>query len=538
MRTDHEKRLSALGRAFAQVASVALLGACGGGSSGGSGGEAPAPAPAISTAPAPARGPSPSPSPGPAPAPSHAVTLAVAGEGRVSSHPSGIDCGTDCHEAYPQGTSVTLTATPATGFHVEAWGGGHCSGDAPTCTLTVAAARNVTVSFAADAGSTASVDEIIAAMPANSWKALPGTQMKDVCPQPYQRYFCENVIAAWSGGAYDDRRDRMVIYGGGHSDSWYNNVFVFDLGPMRWQRLSEMSGGATGTSPGAGWNDSRIETCAFYPKGPLSLPDSVMNGAYVAYDKCYVEPVLSQLDLQQPRSTHSYGKVFVDRINDRYCYLGGSYYPGAQTSSPATVCFDPSTRLWQRIADRPANVGGRGQTALAADGSVWYLTAEGGPVAEYRPGANTWHTYGYVNFEAGGGADIDRTRHHYYSLVRKPSGEHVLRRWNIGSPESLAQRPAFAEFAGSGEVPTNLGTRPGFAYADARDRFFAWGGGRNVYVFDPASERWTLVAASGDDPGPQQTWGTYGRFRYSAARDVFVLVNSTTQNVFVFKPGR
>ncbi|MEN3293595.1 MAG: hypothetical protein V7642_2848, partial [Burkholderiales bacterium] len=37
--------------------------------------------------------------------------------------------------------------------------------------------------------------------------------------------------------------------------------------------------------------------------------------------------------------------------------------------------------------------------------------------------------------------------------------------------------------------------------------------------------------------GVQQTWGTYGRFRYSPSRNVFVLVNDTNQNVFIYKPG-
>jgi hypothetical protein len=38
------------------------------------------------------------------------------GSGTVTSNPAGINCGTDCTENYNVGTSVTLTAIPATGF--------------------------------------------------------------------------------------------------------------------------------------------------------------------------------------------------------------------------------------------------------------------------------------------------------------------------------------------------------------------------------------------------------------------------------------
>ena len=42
------------------------------------------------------------------------VTLAGTGAGTVTSSPAGITCGSDCAEAYPPGTMVTLTATPPT----------------------------------------------------------------------------------------------------------------------------------------------------------------------------------------------------------------------------------------------------------------------------------------------------------------------------------------------------------------------------------------------------------------------------------------
>jgi hypothetical protein len=360
--------------------------------------------------------------------------------------------------------------------------------------------------------------------------------MKDVCPLPYNSYACWAVVGTWSGGAYDQARDRMVIYGGGHGDSWYNNVFAFDLGPMKWRRLSEMPAGA-GSKPPLGWNDKRLTQCGFYPKGPITLPDSVMSGAYVASNKCFEEPVLSQLDLQQPRTTHSYGLFFVDRLRDRYCMInGGALYPSAQADTPVAVCFDPTTGKWSRMANRPTGVGGRGQTALDSHGHLWSVAAESGRIGEYDPVSDSWKTYGKNNYDAGGGTDIDRRRNQLYVLFLNKSGAHSVRRWDLTSPASLTALKTYADVVTIGDAPVGLGPRPGFAYADSKDRFYAWGGGRDVYTLDPSTGVWKKFAGIGDNPGAQQGWGTFGRFRYSASRGVFVLVNNTTQDVFIYKP--
>jgi hypothetical protein len=67
------------------------------------------------------------------------------GTGTVTSSPSGIDCGSDCVESYYSGTSVALTATPASGSLFAGWSGG-CSGTG-TCTITMDAAKSVTAAF-------------------------------------------------------------------------------------------------------------------------------------------------------------------------------------------------------------------------------------------------------------------------------------------------------------------------------------------------------------------------------------------------------
>ena len=66
-------------------------------------------------------------------------------KGTVASSPNGIACGRDCSERYTAATTVTLTATPATGATFTGWGGA-CAGTGP-CTVTLNGSKGVTASF-------------------------------------------------------------------------------------------------------------------------------------------------------------------------------------------------------------------------------------------------------------------------------------------------------------------------------------------------------------------------------------------------------
>jgi endoglucanase len=66
--------------------------------------------------------------------------------GTVTSSPSGINCGADCDETYPNGTVVTLTAAPAGGSVFVGWSGS-CYGSDSSCSVTMDLNRSVTATF-------------------------------------------------------------------------------------------------------------------------------------------------------------------------------------------------------------------------------------------------------------------------------------------------------------------------------------------------------------------------------------------------------
>jgi uncharacterized repeat protein (TIGR02543 family) len=73
------------------------------------------------------------------------VTKAGSGSGTVASSPAGIDCGATCSASFPNGTMVTLTATPDAGSTFTGWTG-DCTGTG-ACVVTMDQDRAVTATF-------------------------------------------------------------------------------------------------------------------------------------------------------------------------------------------------------------------------------------------------------------------------------------------------------------------------------------------------------------------------------------------------------
>jgi hypothetical protein len=65
----------------------------------------------------------------------YTLTVGKTGEGKVQSDPEGINCGHDCSEKYPAGTTVTLRASGQSGYELSYWYGA-CAGKG-RCTITI-----------------------------------------------------------------------------------------------------------------------------------------------------------------------------------------------------------------------------------------------------------------------------------------------------------------------------------------------------------------------------------------------------------------
>jgi len=90
------------------------------------------------------------------------VSKAGTGSGSVTSSPAGIDCGTTCSASYPEGTAVSMTATPASGSVFGGWSGA-CTGTG-SCTVTMSEARTLTATFSPASVTTTRIEETSSAV--------------------------------------------------------------------------------------------------------------------------------------------------------------------------------------------------------------------------------------------------------------------------------------------------------------------------------------------------------------------------------------
>ncbi len=79
------------------------------------------------------------------------LTLTKTGEGEITSTDNTINCGETCEADYEVDSSVTLTATPATGYSFTSWSG-DCSGTSATTTVTMDTAKNCAAHFDKSSG--------------------------------------------------------------------------------------------------------------------------------------------------------------------------------------------------------------------------------------------------------------------------------------------------------------------------------------------------------------------------------------------------
>ena len=83
--------------------------------------------------------------------------------------------------------------------------------------------------------------------PGAGWCQLSNTQLRDVCPAA-DKYpaiqaneGCSGVINDWNGGMADTKRNRLLIWGGGHGGYFGNEIYALDLNTLKMLRLNEPS---------------------------------------------------------------------------------------------------------------------------------------------------------------------------------------------------------------------------------------------------------------------------------------------------------
>ena len=325
------------------------------------------------------------------------------------------------------------------------------------------------------------------------WYEIPETPVRDVDWGKdhigHARGNISSIVGGGSGGCYDTKRDRLVIWGGGGT-STRNDLYAFDLNLATWARLTDPSEFADGA-----------ETNTF---GVVTHPDGA------------------------PVSRHSYDNIDylpppVDRL-----YLGGGHFASEPETKSYVFNFD--TNWWEIGPDiTSATVGGHG--GVDGDNIVWQQGSGQLPrsvLSQVDVGGHTSSDHAeYVSFyNQGGTSDVDPMRRLLVAV-----GNDETRVWDLENPDD-----ASVVWNTTGDTGIQAAFGPGCVYDPVRDRLVCWAGGKDVFALDLDTKVWTRLAGQGDvDPGPASS--ILGRWRYVPSKDVFIVVTGADRNVIIHRLG-
>jgi hypothetical protein len=342
------------------------------------------------------------------------------------------------------------------------------------------------------------------------WYEVPNSQLRqmDPCPARNCSYSGNEgqsgVIDDWTGAAFATgfgTKGAYLAFGGGHGGYLGNEVYAFDVGTLKWLRLTE----------------------------------PVVNG------NCnYTEAEFAD---GSPCSAHTYDGVEYHARTNSFVILGACCNDNSINSSPRVHLLDLGTKKWRRGASYPGG-GAPHDVATAYDpnrDAYWTVPGFNAPVGMYDPNANSgagkWALYNPFNIDTLTVGAIDPGRDIF--VVLDGLVKHQIVVFDLKNPNA----PVKISFSGdSAPVQT---TGAGFEWDPVQKAFVAWIGGASVYRLTPPSGdwrsgvwQWTKVGPAADNSvTPTAVNGNkpYSHWRYVPAVNAWMIVNRTSDNVFFYK---
>lgn len=369
---------------------------------------------------------------------------------------------------------------------------------ATTYTYTVAArdaAGNLSL-VSAGASATTGAAPPPGVIPSNlGWYQVPNTSIRTICadsafPEVRGTNGCEAVLDAWGGGVLDTARNRLVMWGGGHTNYAGNEVYAFNLGTLTIQRLND-------------------------PSTPVR--DGCANGGTYADGK--------------PVSRHTYNQLaYLPTLDSMFSWGGSIWNCGGFESAAWLLDFSNLTWAKKSNTNAPATDGFARSVAYDPNSGLVYARDEN-DLYSYNPANDTWtvRSSGSTFIGSYRTAVIDPVRKKY--IVQGEASGATVYWYDITSPTASmpVQSGATTGCAGFiGDAP-----RSAMEYYPVQDKIVGWNGGDTIYLFDPVVLSCTTVTHAG---GPAAaTTGTWGRFRYSPNLNVFAVCNSVDANCYTLR---
>jgi hypothetical protein len=363
----------------------------------------------------------------------------------------------------------------------------------------------------------------------SGWQELANTHLQNVCPpanfqppagrMPPCNFYanCYNVIAADSGGVADTKRNRLIIWGGGHSGYQGNEVYALDLN----------------ASPST---LTRLNNPSIFDPINSSLEVNVSDGA--------------------PPSRHTYGGLVYLPVQDKMFAWEGVSFGGR--SLRHTWLLDMNSLVWSDM--HPELTPGSFDVTLAG-GSVSGAECAYNPntqkvlcewgsnlsLLQYDPAANKWTKLRNNNLCTGFSICssavaisavidpvVDKMILMGNSNQSSPgTGQLVVWAVDISANGKYDVQDWSSQVTGCSALNVDF---PGVVYDPTIDRIVAYPNDGNIfYIFDPVAKTCAPQAYPNGPPpsGLVPPNGTFGRFAYFPALGSYALVNKAGNNTFL-----
>ncbi len=325
-------------------------------------------------------------------------------------------------------------------------------------------------------------EHIVSTMPANSWLEIPNSRLDNVAADAdkysdLQGYMGIEGITAYSGGIYDNKRNRLVVWGGGHGDYLGNEIYAFDTHALSWERLT----------------------------GP-SVPN-------------WGEQVNSD---GTPNSRHTYNGLAYIEHADRLFASGGSLAGPGSCGADKTWIFDFNAKQWTDMKPglRPKTDCENVSVYDPESKKVWWFDLSG--LWSYNYDKNKWKQRTDI-FLSSRTAVVDTKRGLLVVVGQEEvvsynlrDGDYRERDWKTIGGEALVSQ-----------------TSPGLAYDPVSDRIVGWAGG-SVYSLNPDTKAWTEHKASGG-PNADSLNDVYGLWLYVPSLNAFIVMPGVKKNIYFYK---
>jgi len=328
--------------------------------------------------------------------------------------------------------------------------------------------------------------------PSLGWYQIPNTTLAPNCPNDPSIQGvdgCVAVISAWGGATADTKRNRLLIWGGGHTDYYGNEVYALDLNALNMKRIID----------------------------PTSNP---------------VLCVAQQPD-GHPTSRHTYYDLAYIANADKMFSFGGAPACTTGIGSDDTWTLDLPTLTWKRQDPTSGGTkpsGGPGLAVVAYDPNTNLVFVEDlSNLYSFNLSTNTYMmlgSVGGVDYQLSGVIDPSR------KLLFLIGGPGQLWAINIAPGSNYALQDWSSQ--ASSCLPLRSTVYPGLAFDTKQNLVVGWVGGNSVYLFNPSTKSCMTQTFSGG-PGSAQPNGTNGRFAYFPSLNLFAVVNDWQQNAYTLR---